>query len=45
MADTEWKVPVHQEGKFTGLKKHRLLDGGEGDKNQSVIIFEDEGIR
>ena len=28
-----------------GLKKHRLLDGGEGKQNQGVIFFEDEGFR
>ena len=28
-----------------GLKKHRLLDGGEGEQNQGVKIIEDEGIR
>ena len=27
---SEWKVPVHREVKFMGLKNHRLLDGGEG---------------
>ena len=44
MADSKWKVPVHREGKFMRLKKHRLLYGGEGKKNQEVRFFEDEGV-
>ena len=44
MADSEFKVPVHREGKFVGLKKHRLLDRGEGEQNHDVRFFEDEGV-
>ena len=36
VAYSECKLPVHQEGNFMGLKKRRLLDGGEGEHNQGV---------
>ena len=42
MAEREWKLPLHREGKLMGLKKHRLLDGGEGNQKQSVRIFEEK---
>ena len=45
MADSEWEVPVHREGKFMGLKNHRLLDGVEGKQNQGGRFFEDEVVR
>ena len=31
--ESEWKVHINQEGKLMGLKKHRLLYGGEGEQN------------
>ena len=39
VTDIEWKVPVHREVKFMGLKDHRLLDGGKVKHNQGVIYF------
>ena len=45
MADSEWKVSVHREGKFVGLKNHRLVYGGEGKNNQWGRFFDDEVIR
>ena len=45
MSDSEWKLHLHREGKFMGLKNHSLLYGGEGEQNQGVIFFEDEGFQ
>ena len=45
MDDSEWNIPVHREGKLTGLKKHRLLDGGEGKQKQSLRVFDEKGVR
>ena len=42
MADRKWKVPLDREGKLMGLKKDRLLDGGEGKQKHSVNIFEEK---
>ena len=39
MAYSEFKVPVHREVKFAGLKNHRLLYGGKGEKNQGVTFL------
>ena len=36
MADSEWKLPVHREGKIMGFKNNMLLDRGEGKHNQGV---------
>ena len=45
MDDRKCKVPVDREGKLMGLKKDRLLDGGEGKQKHSVNIFEEKGAQ
>ena len=42
MYNIEWKVHVHREEIFSALKKHRLLDGSEGEQKQGVEIFEED---
>ena len=44
MPDSEWEVPVYQEGKFMELKNNRLLDLGEGKQKQGVRIFEEKEV-
>ena len=44
VAEREWKLPLHREGKLMGLKNHRLLHGGEGKQKQGVRIFEEEEV-